>query len=101
MGRSFSSIFGFGEPLFCFTKLLFEVPNPPLERSKVPLGCEVQRACNALHAPTELPVDPTLETKAFHHQPLNRGVLQQLRDPRVLEKPQQALSEVGHGRRPV
>jgi hypothetical protein len=31
MGRSFSSIFGVGEPFFGFPKLALEVTNPSLE----------------------------------------------------------------------
>jgi hypothetical protein len=97
MGRSFSIIFGFGEPFVGFAKLLLEVPNPPMEQTKVALGREVQRARNALHAALERSLDPAPKAKASHHQLLSLGILQELCDPRVLQKPRQAVFEVGHG----
>ncbi len=66
MGRSFSSIFGFGEPFFGIAKLPLEVPNPSLERAKVTLGCEVQHARDALDPLVERPFDAATETKALH-----------------------------------
>jgi hypothetical protein len=97
MGRRFSSIFGFGEPLFGFAKLPLEVSNSSLEQAEVALGGEVQHARNALHALVEGTLCAAAKTKALHHQLLNLGVAHPLHDPRVLEKAEQAILGLGHG----
>jgi hypothetical protein len=101
MGRSFSSIFSVGEPFFGFAKLPLEVPNPSLERAEVPLGCEVQHACDALNALVDHPLDATAETKRLHRRPLNVRITHQLCQPRVLEQSDETVFEPGHrwGRR--
>lgn len=91
MGRSFSSIFGFGEPLLGFAKLPLEVPNASVERAKVALGREVQHARDALHTLIEGSLDAAAETKSLHHQLLDLRILQQLGDPRVLQKTEEAV----------
>ena len=98
VGRCFSRIFGIDEPLFGFTELPLEMPNPSLQRANVALGREVQEARDALHALVERPFNTAAEPKTFHHQPLNPGVLHQLCDPRVLQKTEKAVFELGHGR---
>jgi hypothetical protein len=92
MGRSFSSIFGFGEPFFCLAKLPFEVPNSSLERPEVALGREVQCTGDALHALIELPLHTTPETKCSHRHLLHSRVAHQLPDARVLHQKQDAVS---------
>ena len=86
MGRSFSSIFGVGEPLFGFAQLTLEVPNPSLERAEVALGRQVEHASEALDALLECPFDTTAETKRFHRELLNPWIAHELRNPGVLEQ---------------
>jgi len=96
MGRSFSSIFGFGEPFFGFAKLPLEVPNASVERAKVALGREVQHAGDALHTLIERPLDAASETKPLDHQLLDLRISEQLRDPRVLHETEEAVFEPSH-----
>jgi hypothetical protein len=87
---------GFGESFFGLSKLFLEVANAPVERAQVALSREVQHPRDTLHAPVERPLDAATETQALHHQLLHFGVLHQLRDPRVPEKAEEAVFEVGH-----
>jgi hypothetical protein len=93
MGRSFSSIFGFGEALFGFAKLPLKVPNASVERAKVALGREVQHARDALHTLIEGSLNAATQTKTLDHQLLDLRILKQLGDPRVLRKTEEAVLE--------
>jgi hypothetical protein len=78
---------GFGESFFGLSKLFLEVANAPVERAQVALSREVQHPRDT---------DAATEKQALHHQLLHFGVLHQLRDPRVPEKAEEAVFEVGH-----
>jgi hypothetical protein len=96
MGLSFSSIFGFDDALLRFVKLLFQVPNPTLERAQVALGGQVERAGHLLHTLVHRPFDAPTETKALDHGLLNLRVLHELRNPGISKELEKAVFECSH-----